>query len=256
MSRVAGAFQNIYSTAHEMATTVAGSFSWAKVIYSAILLGLIGIAFTELARLWFDTRTYIGNFAFYDGGVEKTPEGKTFSLQVLSHHKMLLQLFAAEEQRRKAAVNPNKPEPVTPGSLALQENTWWPREISPVHNPSSLLSEIELSVQGINIRDILTKFRQWISAPKEISGTVQKTDAGVRAAMSWSQGPAAGDLILVETQPDASKAALHVACSIFGQKNNNEIHSLPMSPVPTFADGLMPGPDSCPSATKFAPWLG
>jgi hypothetical protein len=208
------ALQQTFSAIYGVGATILGTFSWAKVIYSAILVGLIAIAIAELGRLWLDTRTYVGTFTFFENGKEQSAEGTAFSLQVLIQHRMLSQLFAAEERRRKSAVDPKSPQPVASVALQKQENTWWPHEVPPVHNPKSLLSDIELSVQGINVRDILTKFRQWITAPKEIGGTVNKTDAGVRASVSWTEGPAADGLVVLEPQPDAWKAALHVACSM------------------------------------------
>jgi hypothetical protein len=208
------AFHQGISAIYGVGATILGTFSWAKVIYSAILVGLIAIAIAELGRLWLDTRTYVGTFTFFENGKEQSAEGTAFSLQVLIQHRMLSQLFAAEERRRKSAVDPKSPQPVASAALQKQENTWWPHEVPPVHNPKSLLSDIELSVQGINVRDILTKFRQWITAPKEIGGTVDKTDAGVRASVNWTEGSAAEGLVVLEPQPDAWKAALHVACSM------------------------------------------
>ena len=208
------AFHQGVNAIYGFGATILSTFSWAKVIYSAILVGLIGIAIAELGRLWLDTRTYVGAFTFFENGKEQTAEGTTFSLQVLIQHKTLSQLFAAEERRRKSAVDPKRQQPVASAALQKQENTWWPHEVPPVHNPKSLLSDIELSVQGINVRDILTKFRQWITAPKEIGGTVYKTDAGVRASVSWTDGPSADGLLVLEPQPDAWNAALHVACSM------------------------------------------
>jgi hypothetical protein len=233
--------QQTFSAIHGIGATLLGAFSWSKVVYSAVLIGLIGIAFGELGRLWLDTRTYVGAFTFFDNGKEQTAEGTTFSLQVLIQHKTLSQLFAAEERRRRSAVDPKNPQPVASHALPKQENTWWPHEVPPVHNPKSLLSDIELSVQGINVRDILSKFRQWITAPKEIGGTVYKTDTGVRASVSLTEGSAAEGLVVLEPQPDVWKAALHVACSMIWIDEKTRQPDIAESPALISAGGRMLG---------------
>ena len=199
------------------------TFSWAKVAYSGVLLGVMFLLVGELYRLWFDTTLHVGTFQFFEQGEEKPALGKGFAQQVIYHHRRFTYLFAQEAARRMAgstaAANPAAEATLTAGK-PLQENTWWPKEVVPIKDPQSALSDLDLSFQGINVKQLLTSLRQWISTPNEIHGYIEKGNE-VRGTVTWAQGPnrAAGDLVdgqLIEipSQSDTSAAAAQAACGV------------------------------------------
>lgn len=118
-----------------------GSFPWAKLIYSVILLGIILLFFIELKRLWFDSRLYVGRFQVFESGVESPTLARTVAVQILHHHRRLLHLFEEEKQRRSES----QEDPIFSGNFA------------PILDTQTITSDIELSVQGINVKDLLSK---------------------------------------------------------------------------------------------------
>lgn len=79
-------------------------FSWPKIAYSIILIGLITIFVRELIHLWFDRKIYIGRFQVFESGQSSAASERSFSLQVINWHNTLRHLFEIEEKTRKAAV--------------------------------------------------------------------------------------------------------------------------------------------------------
>ena len=192
-------------------------FSWAKVLYSGIIIGVMVLLGTELRRLWFDRKLNVGAFRFSENGEDKPTLGRAFAVQVLNHHRNLSYLLQQEAKRRSTS-SETPPSAQTP---ALHEHTCWPTETLPIADPKSALADVELSVQGINIKQILTTLRQWLSTPNEIHGFVDKTGSSVRGSAQWPRGPArrSGDLVDGQVfefsgQPETSPAAFQVACAV------------------------------------------
>src|SRR5262245_53423475 len=205
-----------------MAEMTATGFSWAKVLYSGLLVGVIVLLIGELNRLWFDRTLHVGTFQLFENGEEKPALGRAFSMQVLNHHRTLSYLLKQEALRRSGrssqGAGGNESEAL---SQPMQENTWWPKEVLPITDPKSALSDLELSVQGINVKQILTSLRQWVSTPNEIFGVIEKSATVVRGTASWPNGPARargdridGQLFEVHGQADTSRAAFQVGCGV------------------------------------------
>lgn len=204
-------------------------FVWAKVAYTIIILSIILIFCRELGNLWFDKKIYIRNFQFFDAGTEKTAQGKSLALQAISQHRKLVNLLAREGKKSTKSTNP--------------ENTWWPREVLPINNPESALSEIELTVQGINLTDILTRIRQWVSRPNEISALLDKNKNVVDAMIKWPQGPSKakgklvdGQLFYIEGKTDESLAIFHIACSLIWAQAASQQDNLSQIPRQYFCN--------------------
>jgi hypothetical protein len=206
-----------------MADLIAGGFSWATVLYSGILIGIIALLAGELHRLWFDRTLHVGTFQFFENGEEKPALGRAFAVQVLNYHRTLSHFLQQEASRRRGTPEAGRRSPASPQPQAQpsQESTWWPREVFPVSDPKSALSDVELSVQGVNVKQILTALRQWVSTPNEIYGVVEKGATVVRGTASWPNGPSRargdlvdGQLIEIKGQADTSPAAFQVACGL------------------------------------------
>ena len=205
-----------------MAELGVNGFSWAKVLYSGVLVGVIVLLASELHRLWFDRTLKVGTFQFFENGEEKPALGRAFAIQVLNYHRTLSYLLQQETARRSGApARANAASSAATQAAPLQENTWWPREVFPISDPKSALSDLELSVQGIDVKQILTTLRQWVSTPNEIHGVVEKGGTVIRGAASWPRGPSRmrgdlvdGELIEIKGQSDAAPAAFQVACGL------------------------------------------
>ena len=205
----------------EAVAALAENFSWAKVLYSGVLIGVIVLLGGELRRLWFDTTLHVGTFQFFEDGEEKVAQGRAFALQVLNYHRTLVFQLGREATRRNTPAKAAGAAGVDPAGAPLQENTWWPREVVPIHDPKSALNDVELSVQGVNLKQLLTSLRQWVSTPNEVYGTVEKSNNVVRGTASWPRGPSRsrgdlvdGQLLEIKGQADSAPAAFQVACGL------------------------------------------
>lgn len=231
---------------------IAERFTWAKFIYSVLLAGIVVFLVLEIWRLWFDSRVYFGRFEVLGKGDEAVAFEKAFPLRIMQQHRSLTALLKGEAARRMKGPPGSAPEPPSAAKLPAasdtgavatygntssafggpvpvsspqsgvtapvadlgRETTFWPTEVPPIRNPESLLEEVELSVQGVNIKQLLTQLRQWISQPNEISGLVVASGDVVRATISWPRGPQGGQLMEIAGQRDENSAAFHIACSL------------------------------------------
>jgi hypothetical protein len=179
-------------------------WSIAKLAYSALLLAIIWLFLTELWRLWFDQRVFLGRFEFYEKGEAKPTQATSFAFLTLSHQKRLRDALVTERERR-----------------TKQGTTWSPPGAEPINIAESALGQVEITIQGVNVGAILQKLREWISPPNQITATIEKGTSGVRAIASWPRGPSRAKGARVDAQffqiaekTDESAAALAFACQL------------------------------------------
>ncbi|WP_044279524.1 hypothetical protein [Myxococcus stipitatus] len=219
-----------------------------KFAYSVILAVLVFLLCSEIFRLWFDTRLYIGKFAFFNEGEEKSAEAKGFAQQVVHHHETLLHRLRKEEERFAAARGGSSATGSVAGSPPLPDATFLPNEIARLNLTASKLSDVELTIQGVNITQLLARFRQSISPPNELAGVVQKRGNGVYVQATWNHGPLRkaeghtidGRNLHVSGQPDAGKAAFHVACNLIwaqGVESTEEMTKVSLAEFCGWAEG-------------------
>ena len=240
----------IMSKLNEIFSLLIEKFLWAKLAYTLILLSIILLFSSELVNLWLDKKIYIRNFQFFDAGKENEAKGKSLALQAISQHRKLVHLLALENKQRTKSTNQenrksrniNNQIQNTP-SKQNRENTWWPQEVSPINNPESALSEIELTVQNINFTDILTRIRQWISKPNEISAILDKNKNVVDATVKWSKGPSQakgqlvdGQFLYIGGKTDESSAIFHIACSLIWAQAASQQENLSKIPHQHFCN--------------------
>lgn len=175
----------------------------AKLIYSAVLVGVLlalgSAVLGELHKVWLDKRLYFGKFRAFEKGVEKPSTAQSFVPLALHHHKRFVRLLEEERALRRHADS---------------KAAWLPRDIPPIPKPADTLSQIELSVQGINITQVLTSIRKWVTHPNEIYGTIDQGDEGVTITAEWPKGPEALQLIRLQARKDMSDLAFQLACRI------------------------------------------
>jgi len=184
----------------------------AKGLYTLLLVLGIGVLVGEVARVWTQQSLVVGTFQYFAAtGEQKVAEGKSFTALVLHQHRLLVDQLRLEEARRKAKASVD----------SNLEATWWPFSPAPIQDSRSALSDIELSVQGINLAQILTFLRRWVTPPNEVSGHVAATPTGFRVLVEWPKAPQRQDggladartftLQGIESEADAS---FEVACTL------------------------------------------
>lgn len=199
---------------------IASSFSWPKLIYTVILGGVVALLLAEIRRVWLDTGVYVRGFKFFNEGKEAASNGEDFALRVLDRHAELRERFGQSER-----------------STFENERRLLPRSDAPIQSSQSTLSELEITIQQINITDILARVRRWVSTPREISGTISKTGQAYRAYLEFGRDPVllANDETVqpsfhlggLESEDDA---AFEVACTLVwmeAAKVENAIASVP-----------------------------
>lgn len=150
----------------------------AKIIYSAILFGVIVLFASEVYNVWWNHSLYVGQFPYFVDGKTDDNQAKAFPAHILGQHQLLRSALIDERQHRieerKASAPPNA-EVFTGLPSTLPEVARW----------QTVLSDVELKIQGFDLGKLFTQLRTWISPPDEISGFVEKTGTMVHASVSW-----------------------------------------------------------------------
>lgn len=95
-----------------------------------------------------------------------------------------------------------------------------PIDVPPVQDSRSLLSDVQASVQGVNIGAILQSLRNWVSPPNEITGHLAQVNGAVRLMASWPEplrlpsGTLAVDQIHISGQGDPGEVSIGLVCRI------------------------------------------
>ena len=189
----------------------------ARLAYSLLLLLLIAVFAQELLRVWVDRRLRLGSFQYYAEGEAQLGRARGFVGQVRQYHQILRHEFAQEAKRRELRAKGEDSERVKQGEELL---TVLPN-VAPIHNPRVTLSDLEMTVQGVNLSQILSAIRGWFTPANELTGTVHSADGIVTVSSSWSQGPShtRGDLVTAQQfnivgQTDDAHASFFLASSL------------------------------------------
>jgi hypothetical protein len=180
----------------------------AKTVYSVLLIAIIIIVGTELKQLWFDKTIYLSTFEYFEEGGAKADKGKSFTLRIIDLHNDLRYKFEVAEKEAKE-------------SVFTEEQTWATRTSAPIRQPSSVLSEIDITVQSIKVTEILAKLRRWISGTNYITGSVSKTGKHYRGSFTvpahsikLAGGSTAGRTFHFEGKETEHDAAFDIACAM------------------------------------------
>ena len=210
----------------EMFHSISGSifdFPWAKMLYTALLVFFVVLFGSEIYRVWLDRTLFIGRFEFFDAGAKSDEKGQAFASQIIHQHRFLVALYQAEYERRKKAAA--KTAAQAKDGDVVAETVMLPGSLAAVRDPKSELSDLEISYQGINFKQIFTALRRSVSTPNEIAGMVLSTPNEVYVSVQWPLGPPSAKVIQIPAQRDSSSAAFHVACSVvWGQASSGSSH--------------------------------
>jgi Trypsin-like peptidase domain len=177
-----------------------------KLFYSLLLVGLSGILLRELWTVWFDTTIYIGRFDVVSEAGKDDSASAIFPKRIVGAQAILAQQFN-DYQTRRTADAPSDATYVLPG-------------MTPLLLPPEVLAGIDITVQNINVRQVLTAIRRTFLAPNEVVGNVAVREGSVLAAIDWPRAPLVNPgqprqtKLLVPGQPNEQAAAAYVAGSL------------------------------------------
>ena len=166
---IAGALILLLANSSVLTSTLAralSDFSLLKLVYSLIILSLATLLLSESYRVWLGGTNQLGAFRYFEKGGEKADRGKEMVLRIADHHGKLLRAFANVKE-----------------SDVQSEQRLVPTTGKPIEGAKNVLQDVDITIQKINVTDVLAHFRRWVTAPKEIVGTVSKTGASFRASL-------------------------------------------------------------------------
>jgi hypothetical protein len=153
-----------------------GSLTFAKSAYVLIICLIIVVLVRELyGVLWNDT-LYVGNFEYFQDGRLNEEHSKTFPTYVLGQHRLLRSALIEENHRR---------ERVDKSLSGVKYHRSLPYDLPEAARWSSVLTDVELRIQGFDIGRVLSTLKAWVTPPAEITGFVEKSGETVRAAINY-----------------------------------------------------------------------
>ncbi|MBB5048046.1 hypothetical protein HNR60_002807 [Rhodopseudomonas rhenobacensis] len=177
-----------------------------KLMYSVLLLGIAGMAARELWTVWLDTRVYIGAFDVVTDTGRDDPASEAFPKRIVAAQAILAQQMNGYLARRSVQA----PTDVTYAIAGL----------APLQLPPEALAGVDITVQSINLKQVLTAVRRGFLAPNEVQGHVTERDGAVLAAVDWPRAPAPADgnpaqtQFLVPGRSSVQESAAYIACAI------------------------------------------
>jgi hypothetical protein len=221
----------------------------AKLIYSAIIVGLIAVLAREFWKVWFDNQVYIGRFDVVSETGRDEEASAAFPKRIVSAQAILAQQIK-DYQTRAATGAPTDLTYILPGD-------------TPLSLPPETLQGVEITIQSVNLSQILTAARRMFLAPNEVRGNVTLRETSVLAAVDWPRAPQPnGDRSLLTTvltpnrlrgdrppltqfltpsKPSAQEAAAYIACSLTWARATSvedQLATVPRGQFCDFAAGL------------------
>lgn len=205
----------------------------AKLLYSALLFGLLGVVLRELWTVWFDSTVYIGRFEVVTETGKDDASSAMFPKRIVSSRAISAEQMK-DYQTRRAADSPTDATYILPG-------------MNPLLLPQETLGGVEITVQSINLTQLLSVIRKWFLAPNEVTGNVVVRDRSVLAAVEWPRAPfsetapSRATRFLVPSQTSQQAAAAYIANSLSWAQAASlkaQIASYPKAQFCDFAAGL------------------
>ena len=176
-----------------------------KLVYTIILFGLGGLVARELWMVWLDPRVFIGRFEVVTETGENNEQSAEFPKRIVAAQSLLAQQLADYQSRR--------------GADAPTDTTYAVAGAAPIELPPEALGGVDVIVQDINLRQILSAIRRGFLSPNEVRGSVTEREGSVMAAVEWPRAPrfdGGQDLrrFLVPSRGNPQDVAAYIACSI------------------------------------------
>ena len=185
-----------------------------KLIYSALLIGLSGVLLRELWTVWFDPQIYIGRFEVVSETGKDEEAGAAFAKRIASAQAIVARQLI-EYQTQSGSDAPTDATYLLPGT-------------APLLLPPKALEGVDVTIQSVNLSQLLTVVRKGFLAPNEVRGHVTMREGSVLTAVDWPRAPRFADnqppltQFLTPSKASAQEAAAYVACSISWARARSE----------------------------------
>lgn len=184
--------------------SISQTFSWAKLIYTTILVGLVALLVSEIGRIWFEQRTTVGTLTLLENHETQETKGRALAFSLVARHSDLRRRFSRQ----------------VPSDFESEQRLL-PEVGSPIEHGETILSDLQITVQDIPVTDILTHLRRWVSAPRALQGTVEMTGDEYRAQVrlvdseiKLADGTMQHGVLHLEGTGGLEQAAFDLACSL------------------------------------------
>ena len=146
----------------------------ARVAYSLILVSVAVLFLSEAYKVWFDRAQVLAAFAYNDAGKVNEAEGRDFALRLQQQQRFLLAMLSGQRK------DPDEPIQLDDANVEFQG-------LQATEVKGSELEEVEIKIQGFDVGGLMTRLRQWVRAPNEISGRVDKLDGSYHVFARWDR---------------------------------------------------------------------
>jgi hypothetical protein len=159
-------------TLHSAFDSIVGSFSVIRLLYTFVLLAvaivLLSLAWAtgrEIASTWGSGKIYLAEFSYFVDGAKKPEYGEQIRNESIQFYRYIRGLIRSAQRSHDIfeQKNEERRDTVLAPELAFDKH--------------GALPEIDLSIQGVNVKSLLSYFVKLVSpANPEVSATIFKTD--------------------------------------------------------------------------------
>jgi hypothetical protein len=205
------------------------SFSAARLLYTFILLAIILIFLTlawaagrEVISTWGRGKIYLAEFSFFSDGEKKPQHGEQIRNESILYYRYIRGLIKSAKQSHDAFTRNEEDQSGTP-DIAPPPNL--------VFDKQGALPDIDLSIQGVNVKALLSYFVKLVSPENpEVSATIFKTDTSRRLYVSLpdqrsdqeDEIHAIASPYIIETADKDSDTAFRLACFLIWSQSSTD----------------------------------
>jgi S1-C subfamily serine protease len=206
-----------------------------RLIYTVVLLGISAFLVREAWTVWADPQVYVGRFDVVTESDTAQETSDAFAKRIVTAQTILARQISEYQSRGGA----DAPTDVT----FLLGDT----EADLLKVPPQALEGIDITIQGVNVRELLSNVRKRFRAPDEVYGHVTVNQGSVLAAVEWPRAPRIPNStesvshFLTPSRSTSQEAATYIACAItWGRAAalNPEFGRFPRAQICDFATAL------------------
>jgi hypothetical protein len=178
----------------------------ARTVYSIVLVIVAVACLYEVAYVWFDRSLQLRNFSYVKDGQDVPASGATFARLLEQQQRALYEMYRGGRG----------------GEQEIFSNPLDVRSISLGQINVSVLADVKLEAQGVNIGSLVAALRRGVSSPNEITGTVNQIGNAVYVTALWQTAPIPDSrqttlrgFLPLSPYPDLQAASFDLACRIF-----------------------------------------
>ena len=205
-----------------------------KSLYTIALLSVISLLAWEIFATWFDRVTYIGRFEIVSDNSGTKLTGDDFARHVVGARSVFInQLADYQGQFHDRA--PTDPTYVLSG-------------VPTISLPNAALEGVNLTVQGVNLTQLLSTLRRGFAPKSEVTGVIMERSGSVFASVNWASAPKLANgtntarRFLSSRQDSVPAAADYISCAVtwaHGAASDPIFAEIPREEFCDFAAGLM-----------------